>query len=182
MKSKTSGFIIFRRDSNELYSDLIKKPLLWVIYCECARRARRSSSISSNGLKQGEFWLSKTEYKKFGLKETQADQITRSLNKLISLGIIEKTTFQTGSEHSSVYRLISTQILDPNFETINEITNEYSTNTQRVLTTNNDNNEKKETTPLKVSNKSQSVGLAELSPEEAIKLAKERSDQLYGKG
>lgn len=81
---------IYVDENNELFQELIKDPLLWTLFTLCTMKARRTIELSPRGLCQNEFWLSETEYSKFGLKNTQKGQIPRKLKILMSLILLKK--------------------------------------------------------------------------------------------
>ena len=71
----------------------------------------RSSDSKVLNLNKGEFLLSETEYKLFGLKKSQSGRLRRTLLKLVSLGIVQKTENKTENQ-ATVYRLIDNDFAD----------------------------------------------------------------------
>lgn len=134
--------MLFADEHNELFRYLIQNPLLWSIFTVCAIRARWKDEPSPEGLHQGEFWLSSTEYWKFGLNESQHGQISRKLLKLCRLHLIVKTGRKIGSDGAMVYRFTSNTLIDINIETGSEIGSEQASSRKGIGTNNNVNNVK----------------------------------------
>lgn len=110
-------FIKATTERSEIIEHLLTKPLMFAVLFECSRRVRRISEDSRiNGLKQGEFLISETEFKKFGLKKTQKNKLARVIKSLVDLKIIEKTGNKTGNAQCIVYRLIDLTIFMPHME------------------------------------------------------------------
>lgn len=128
-------------EHDEVFKFLLRNPLLLAIYIVCTIRARRIQEPSPEGLEQGEFWLSEEEYEDYGLKKTQKGQIRRRINSLIKSRIIQKIENKTGNQNATVYRLISTRVIDPNFQTEDEIANVQRTYEDHIETNNNDKND-----------------------------------------
>jgi hypothetical protein len=99
---------------NKYRNKLLPDPLLWAIFTECVDRAWYSENTNPDtGLSQGEFFLSKQEYKKFGLKETQSNKISRKLDGLRKLWFLTKVNNKKGNNNASVYRLLPNDLLIP---------------------------------------------------------------------
>ncbi len=121
INKKRVSEIFFKLFNNAEYLDrLVSEPLLLAVLIECARRARRRKDISPDGLEQGEFFLSRTEYKKFGLKATQQGKIERRLHVLAKWNLIKKTdkriSNETGKDKSIVWGFLANKIIMPLFQ------------------------------------------------------------------
>ena len=98
-------------ENNEFGQWLLKQDglywkIIWVAIC----RARKSESKLYN-LKEGEFFLSKNEYKLFGLKASQSNKLLRAIDKLIKIGLFEKIEDRRGSKNSTIYK-VNTEWMD----------------------------------------------------------------------
>lgn len=129
---------LFADEHNELFRYLVKDPLLLTIFILCSIRARWNTEPSPEGLAQQEFWLSQTEYEKFGLKKSQHGQIDRKLQILIKLRLITKTGRRIGNDGASVYRFLPNKIIDINTNPVNEIKREGVTNSKGTGINNNE--------------------------------------------
>ncbi|MFA6256562.1 MAG: hypothetical protein WC606_05330 [Candidatus Absconditabacterales bacterium] len=91
--------------------ELTKDHLLLAIIHQAMHRAWWSDSPNhATGLRKGEFFLSKEEYKKFGLKKSQANQICRKLDRIQELKIIEKVGISTGNKNAAIYKLLPNEL------------------------------------------------------------------------
>ncbi len=106
--------------NNEQLDYLRSDPLLFAVLIECARRARRVKDTSPEGLEQKEFFLSRTEFAKFGLRASQQGLIDRRMKELVKLGYIQDTYKRIGkgigNERSKVWLFNSNNTIMPLFE------------------------------------------------------------------
>lgn len=134
---------ITQDEHNEIVKWLLEKPLRLAVYYLCFTRARRDPQNHTNGLAVGEFFLSKTEYKIFGLRKTQAGKIGRIVSDLIFAKLVAKTDKRIGSEHSVVYRVTSNNVMSWVKETDTETDSEQTVNRQRIDTNIDNKRERK---------------------------------------
>jgi len=110
-------FIKASTERSEIVEFLVSKPLLFSVLFECSLRARRQEKkCRITNIKQGEFVISETEFKKFGLRKTQKNKLARAIKSLVDLKIIEKTGNKTGNAQCLIYRLLDLSIFMPHFE------------------------------------------------------------------
>ncbi len=136
---------------SEIFDELVKTPLAFVLLAIIARRAKRTDKYNRNNLQAGEALIG--DYKNYGMSEqnyrTAKSQLTRA--KFITVKVTNKGT---------IAKLINTDVFDINTGKGNEQSNEpltdELTDSQRTgnepLTTKkedkkekNDNNDKKKT-------------------------------------
>lgn len=105
-------------DGYRRYRDQFNKDTLFrAILFESVDRAWYGSNVNQNTwLEQWEFFLSKSEYQKFWLKKSQANRISRKLDRLIQLWFIERTGRRTGNSNASIYRLLPNDLISPPWE------------------------------------------------------------------
>ena len=112
-------FIKINHES-EMNNVFIGDPLLFMLLYQCAIRARRINGVSIDGLSQKEFFFSEIECTKFGLKLSQHNQIARRIEKLISLGFIEKIRKEKKSQirkqNNTVYALLDNDFIMPKYQ------------------------------------------------------------------
>lgn len=145
MVEATKPFRMVSADENsELFRYLLKRPLLLAIYWVCFTRARRVLTLSRDGLKQFEFYLSELEYEKFGLRSSQKGKITRRMQELIRLNLIKKSGSKTVKWKSNVFALLPTEFVNINPEIGNGLENKQIFNEFDSGTNNNVNNGKNE--------------------------------------
>ena len=119
-------------DSYERQEGILwRSPLHIRLLIAISMRARRSSWQDFDGLRQGEFYLSETEYDKFGLKKSQKWQINRAIDKFIRANFIEKVEGKTGSKWWYVYRVLDWCPFQPSFQNKEQI-REWIGNRQRT--------------------------------------------------
>ena len=119
-------------ERNELLEFFLQKSgLLLKIFMVACCRARRSKN-DLLGLKESEFLLSETEYKKFGLKKSQKGKLSRALAILISLKVVSKTGSKTGNAHSTIYRLNKGVYDFFDYKTGNDTGNEQGTSRDKL--------------------------------------------------
>lgn len=90
---------------------LVAHPLALSILYMAAMRARKSDNEDLE-LRRGEFVLSETETKIFGLKKSQHGQIYRQLCEMEKHGFIEKTGNKTGNANCHIYRFIESDAIN----------------------------------------------------------------------
>ena len=113
----------------------LKNPLRFAVYYLCYTRARRTNSeIKTNNLKINEFYLSRCEYEKFGLKENQAGQIIRVISDLIKNNFIKKVDNKIGNKNCYVYSFIPNNIVNWIYKTDNKTDNKQTTDRQQTDT------------------------------------------------
>jgi len=90
-----------------------RRPILWAIFTEAVNRAWRWTTPNNLRLEQWEFMFSKSEFNKFWLKKSQANQICTALNTLQKESYLEDTGKRIGRQKSAVYKLLPNKILMP---------------------------------------------------------------------
>ena len=140
-------FIKVSSDINDpTYKHLLQDPLLLAVYIDCTMRARKSNN-ETLGFLEGEFVISQTEYKKFGLKKMQHGILERRIKALAILGLVEKTGKETDNAHATVYRIVEGRLVSWKRETGSEtgteqVANRYRTGSEQVQTKNVESVEK----------------------------------------
>ena len=113
-------FIKVSSDINDpTYKHLLQDPLLLAVYIDCTMRARKSNN-ETLGFLEGEFVISQTEYKKFGLKKTHQGILHHRIKALLILGLVEKTGKETDNAHATVYRIVEGRLVSWKRETGSE--------------------------------------------------------------
>lgn len=142
---------------HELFVWANKKPLRWAILMTIASRVASKDQITT-GLSKGEFFLSETEYKKFGLEKSKQGNIRRIVNELITFRIVQKVENRNGSNNCNVYRFIDSNFIDCSREqkTKNRepIENQQRTDREPIETNKECKNEKNEKNEKIVGDKS----------------------------
>ncbi len=100
---------------------LRRNPLHVRILLYIAIKARRTKARSIEGVDQGEFFLSETQYETFGLKKGQKWQINRAITKLIQARFIEKVEGKKGSKWWYVYKVLDWCPFQPSFQNEEQI-------------------------------------------------------------
>lgn len=119
-------------DKYRLHEKSIRKKSLYAhLLFEISMRAKRSTGKDFDGKEQWEFYLSETEYDKFGLKRSQKWQINRAIDKFIRANFIEKVEWKIGSKWGYVYRVLDWCPVQPSFQN-EEQSREWIGNWQRT--------------------------------------------------
>ena len=91
----------------------MKHPFALRVIMESLDRARYGNTKNELGLIKWEFMLSKNEYKKFWLKQSQANRIARTLCTLEQEWFIQKTGNKTGNKNANIYSFIPNDFITP---------------------------------------------------------------------
>jgi len=133
-------FTNWYRDLHDLFN---KSPIFWSILLECVDRAWRGEEENKDTkLSQWEFYLSKQEYVKFWLKESQSNQISRKLNALQKLGFIRKVDNKRGNNNATVYKFLPNTLIVPPWM-MGNTTGNWPKKTGNQMDTNKENIKKK---------------------------------------
>ncbi len=138
-------------EHNELMKYLISNGLsLQVLLVATCRASRKKNQIMD--LEENEFYLSETEFKKFGLKKTQKGKLARTIKSLVDLKIFQKIGSKTGSKNAIVYSLNKGAYDCFDYQVGSEIGNRQGTDREqtgnRQGQNKNDKNEKSEKNTL----------------------------------
>jgi len=97
--------------SHELFLWLNEKPLRWAVLMTISARVASKDQVTT-GLSKGEFFISETEYQKFGLSLSERGKLRRTIFELIDVKIIEKIENKNGNKNSTVYRFLDSDFID----------------------------------------------------------------------
>lgn len=97
--------------SHELFSWLNEKPLRWAVLMTISARVASKYQVTT-GLSKGEFFISETEYQKFGLSLSERGKLRRTIFELIEVKIIEKIENKNGNKNCAVYRFLDSDFID----------------------------------------------------------------------
>ncbi len=132
----------FSKLTTDQYNEILiwscKKPLRLAILLMISARVRSSDSIIE-WMKKWEFVLSENEYAKFWLEKNQKSQITRIINGLIWIWVIQKTKSKTKTKQATIFRYINNDFIDCSRESKDRNEDESKIEWRR---TKNDKNEK----------------------------------------
>lgn len=97
--------------NHELFSWLNEKPLRWAVLMTISARVASKDQVTT-GLSKGEFFISETEYKKFGLSLSERGKLRRTIFELVEVKIIEKIENKNGNKNCAVYRFLDSDFID----------------------------------------------------------------------
>lgn len=149
--SKISFFTKVTTDENhELFKWATEKPIRWAVLMVISSRVASKDQVTT-GLAKGEFFISETEYNKFGLSLSERGKLRRTILELVDVKIIEKIENKIGNKNCSVYRFIDSDFIDCSRENRDQnreqIENRQRTDREQIETNKeckNDKNERKD--------------------------------------
>ena len=148
---KISFFTKVTTDENhELFKWATEKPIRWAVLMVISSRVASKDQVTT-GLAKGEFFISETEYNKFGLSLSERGKLRRTILELVDVKIIEKIENKIGNKNCTVYRFLDSDFIDCSRENREQnreqIENRQRTDREQIETNKeckNDKNERKD--------------------------------------